>query len=263
MVTSLIEHRDLVWQMTKREVAGRYRGSVLGLAWSWFNPLIMLGAYTFVFSVVFRARWTDARADNQTSIALILFSGLIMHGLFAECANRAPMLILTNTNLVKKVVFPLDVLPWVMMGSALFHAAASLAVLLAASFVSTRSLPATALLFPIVMFPLVWFTMGVSWFVAATGVFLRDIGQAMTLITSLLLFLSPVFYPSSALPEAYRPLIQLNPLTFVIEQSRNVLIWGRAPSWPGLALYTLIAFVVAYLGFWWFQRTRRGFADVL
>jgi lipopolysaccharide transport system permease protein len=262
MFDGLLHHRSLVWQLTKREVLGRYRGSLMGLAWSWFHPLLMLGVYTFVFSVIFSARWAGTESQG-VGMAPILFTGMLMHGLFAECANRAPTLILSNPNLVKKVVFPLDVLQWVVMGSALFHAAAGLAVLLAVSFLQSSAVPWTALLIPLVLLPLVLLTMGVGWFLAATGVFLRDLGQAMGLVTSVLLFLSPVFYPVSAIPEHYRPLLRLNPLTFIIEQARDVLIWGTPPDWFELALYTVAGFFVASVGFWWFQRARRGFADVL
>jgi len=223
----------------------------------------MLGVYTFVFSVVFRARWAGTATENRADVAVILFAGMLVHGLFAECANRAPTLILTNPNLVKKVVFPLDVLPWVVMGSALFNACAGLVVLLGFSFFKSLSLPATALFIPVIFVPLVLVTMGISWFLAATGVFLRDLAQAMTFVTSVLLFLSPVFYPASALPASYQPLLLLNPLTFIIEQARNVLIWGVAPYWTGLLVYTCISLGVAYAGFWWFQKARRGFADVL
>jgi lipopolysaccharide transport system permease protein len=262
MFLALIRHRDLVWQLTKRDVVGRYRGSVMGLSWSLFHPLLMLAVYTFVFSGIFRARWGGA-VDRTTDFAVILFVGMLIHGLFAECVNRAPALVLSNPNFVKKVVFPLEVLPWVSMGSALFHMAAGLVVLFAFLGLGSLDLPATAILFPLVLLPFVFFTMGVSWFLGATGVFLRDLSHVTGLVTSVLLFLSPVFYPVSAVPEAYQPLLRLNPLTFVIEQSRDVLIWGTAPYWIGLGAYAAAGYLVAVGGFWWFQKTRRGFADVL
>lgn len=249
--------------MTKREVIGRYRGSLMGLAWSFFNPIVMLSVYTFVFSVVFNTRWGVGSGESKVDFALILFVGMIVHGLFAECVNRAPSLILSNVNYVKKVVFPLEVLPWIALGSALFHTLMSLVVLLCAFFILNLYVPWTVVLFPLVAVPLVLVTMGLAWFLAATGVFVRDIGQTTGIITTVLLFLSPVFYPISVLPESYQALLLINPLTFIIEESRQVLIWGKTPNWIGWALYSVASGVIAWLGFSWFQKTRRGFADVL
>jgi len=262
MVGSFWKNRHLIAQLTRREVISRYRGSVIGLAWSFFNPLLMLAVYTFFFSVVFRARWGGADA-GKAEFAVFLFSGILVHGVFAECINRAPTLILANVNYVKRVVFPLEVLPWVALGSALFHAAVSLAVLLLAQVVLSHHLSLTALYFPIVMLPLLIMTMGVAWMLAAVGVFVRDIGQITAVLTTILLFLSPVFYPISNMPERYRPWINMNPLTFIIEQSRTVLLLDGAPDWGGILKYSLLALVVAVAGFWVFQRMRRGFADVL
>jgi len=263
MFGGLIHHRDLVWQMTKRDLIGRYRGSLLGIAWSLLHPLIMLGVYTVVFSGIFKSRWQVGATEGTTDFAVVLFAGLLIHGLFAECVNRAPALILANPNFVKKVVFPLELLPWVSMGSALFHAGASLLVLFVGLAAGSLGMTPTILLFPIVVLPFILFTMGVSWFLAATGVYLRDLGHVVGIATTVVMFLSPVFYASSALPERYRWLLQLNPLTFIIEQSRDVLVWGRLPNWTGLLLYAVASLLVAQLGFRWFQKARRGFADVL
>ncbi len=255
-------NRELIVQLTRREVLSRYRGSILGLAWSFFNPLLMLVVYTFVFSVIFKARW-GPNEESTADFAIVLFVGLIIHGLFAECVNRAPGLILANVNYVKKVMFPLEILPWVAAGSALFHCAVSIAVLLTAQLVFQHTLASTVVFLPIVLVPLLFATMGFAWFLASIGVYVRDIGQTIGIFTMVLLFLSPVFYPADALPENYRFLLLLNPLTSVIEDARRVLIWGQAPAWAGLMLYAAASFGVAWLGFWWFQRTRRGFADVV
>lgn len=262
MAGSLWRNRSLIWQLTRREVISRYRGSVIGLAWSFFNPLLMLAVYTFFFSVVFKARWGGDGA-GKAEFAVFLFSGILVHGLFAECINRAPSLIVGNVNYVKRVVFPLEVLPWVAMGAALFHTAVSLVVLLLAQLALGQQLTAMALLFPLVLLPLMLMTMGISWILAAIGVFFRDIGQVTAILTTILLFLSPVFYPITAMPEPYRAWIIYNPLTFIIEQARNVLLLDTAPDWMGVAKYSLAALVVAALGFWVFQKMRRGFADVL
>lgn len=263
LVRSLWQHRDLIAQMTRREVVGRYRGSIMGLAWSFFNPILMLVVYTFVFSVVFKAKWGGVGEQSQTSFAIVLFVGLIVYGLFAEMVNRAPGLILANVNYVKKVVFPLEILPVVGMGAALFHTLISLSVLLAATLLINGSLVWTAIFFPLVILPLLIATLGVAWFLASLGVFVRDVGQITGMFTTVLMFLSPVFYSISALPEKFQFWLMLNPLTFMIEQSRAVMIFGKLPDWTGLGIYTIASLAVAWAGYWWFQKTRKGFADVL
>ena len=249
-------------QLTKRDVLGRYRGSILGLAWSFFNPLLMLSVYTFVFSVVFKARWNVA-GEDKVNFAIILFVGLIVHGLFAECVNRAPSLILSNSNYVKKVVFPLEILPSVALGSALFHAGVSLVVLLAAQLLINQRLPWTVVIFPIILLPLLLVTMGFAWLLSALGVYVRDVGQTTSIFTMVLMFLSPLFYPVSALPKNYQFWLHLNPLTLIIEEGRNVLIFGNTPNWIGWGWALVASLLISAAGFWWFQKTRKGFADVL
>lgn len=263
LARSLWRNRQLVLQMTKREVVGRYRGSVLGLAWSFFNPVLMLMVYTFVFSVAFKARWGVGGEESKVNFAIMLFVGMIVHGLFAECVNRAPGLILSNVNYVKKVVFPLEILPIVAMGSALFHTLVSLVVLLAAILLLNGTWHWTILLLPLVLLPLIIATLGFAWMLASIGVFVRDVAQTIGFLTTIMMFLAPVFYPISALPEKFQTLIMLNPLTFIIEEARGILIFGHMPHWGGLALYSLASILVAWGGFWWFQKTRKGFADVL
>src|SRR5258705_1460326 len=262
LVSSQWRNRHLILQLTKRDVLGRYRGSMMGLAWSFFNPLIMLIVYTFVFSVVFKTRWSVA-GEDKVNFAIILFVGLIVHGLFAECINRAPGLILSNTNYVKKVVFPLEILPSVALGSALFHAGVSLAVLLAAQLLLNQRLPWTVVIFPIILLPLLLATLGFAWLLSALGVYVRDIGQTTTILTTVLMFLSPLFYPVSALPKNYQVWLHLNPLTFIIEEGRNVLIFGNTPNWIGWVIALAASLLIFAGGFWWFQKTRKGFADVL
>lgn len=263
LAKSLWRNRQLIIQMTKREVVGRYKGSAMGLAWSFFNPVFMLVVYTFVFSVVFKARWGVGGEDSKTLFAVVLFVGMIVHGLFAEVLNRAPSLILSNVNYVKKVVFPLEILPVISMAAALFHSIISLSVLLIAFILFNGYLHWSAVFIPLVLLPFVIFTLGLAWMLAAIGVFLRDVGQVIGMVTTVMLFLSPVFYPLTAVPEKYIPFIMANPLTFIIQQSREVLIWGHLPNWVGLGVYTLVATVVAWTGYTLFQKTRKGFADVL
>ena len=261
---SLWRNRQLIMQMTRRDVVGRYKGSAMGLAWSFFNPVFMLVVYTFVFSVIFKSRWGGAGGDDsKTQFAVVLFVGMIVMSLFSDVLNRAPSLILSNVNYVKKVVFPLEILPVIAMGAALFHSLISLGVLLGAFVLFNGYLHWTVVFAPLVLLPLVILALGLAWILASLGVFLRDVGQFVGIITTVLMFLSPVFYPVTAVPEQFRPFIMANPVTFIIEQAREVLIWGHGPDWAGLGIYTLVATASAWLGFAWFQKTRKGFADVL
>lgn len=264
LLRSLWLNRQLIAQLTKREVLGRYKGSMLGLAWSFFNPVLMLTVYTFVFSVVLKSRWGGADGDDsKTLFAVVLFTGMIVHGLFAEVLNRAPTLIIANVNYVKKVIFPLEILPVIAMGAALFHCIISLGILLAAFAIFNHYLHWTVVFIPLILLPLVILTSGLAWVLASLGVFLRDVGQTINIITTITLFLSPVFYPAAALPEEFRSWLLANPLAFIIEQARDVLIWGNQPDWFGLGVFNLVATFIAWLGYAWFQKTRKGFADVL
>ena len=263
LARSLWQHRQLIKQMAWREVIGRYKGSFIGLFWSFINPVLMLAVYTFVFSVIFKARWGIDGGDSKTSFALILFVGLIVHGLLAEVLNRAPSLIVSNVNYVKKVIFPLEILAAISLLAASFHSMVSILVLLLASAAINFYLPWTVVLLPVVILPLIILIVGLSWILASLGVFIRDIGQTIGIITTVMFFLAPVLYPLSAMPEKYHPYILANPLTFIIEQAREVLIYGHLPNWSGLGIYMLIAIGIAWAGYAWFQKTRKGFADVL
>ena len=263
LIASAWRHRELMRSLAKREVVGRYRGSLVGLAWSFFNPLLMLAVYTFVFSVVFKARWGQDIEQGSGSFAIILFVGIIVHSILAECLGKAPSLVLGNANYVKRVIFPLEVLPWVTLLSALFHAAVSTLVLLVVRALLVQSIPWTAVLFPLVIAPYALMLLGLTSLLSALGVYVRDIAQVMGIVTSALMFLAPIFYPITAIPEPYRPLLYLNPVTWVVEQSRAVLIAGVPPDWVGFGWYSLAAVAMAWFGFWCFQRSRAGFADVL
>lgn len=263
MVFSLWRNRSLIASLVKREVVGRYRGSIMGLAWSFFNPLLMLIIYTFVFAGVFKARWGGVGVEEtKTSFAIVLFVGMIVHGLFAECVNRAPGLILANVNYVKKVMFPLETLPWVAFGSALFHTGISFIVLLLAQLFLNHNLPWTVVFFPFLLIPLMFATMGFAWFLAALGVYVRDIGHITGMFTTVLMFLSPVFYPMSAFG-SYQAILKYNPLAFLIEEGRNTMIFGHTPDVGRWLITSILGLLIAWLGFIWFQKTRKGFADVL
>ncbi len=263
IVASMWHNRQLILQMTKRDVIGRYKGSVMGILWSLFNPLFLLGIYTFVFSVVFKARWGVGLPESKFQFAILLFVGIIVHSLFAETLNRAPGLILGNVSYVKKIVFPLEILPVVAIGAALFHTFVSILVLVVAFALINGYLHWTIIFLPLILLPLVVLTLGASWGLASLGVFLRDIAQPIGMVMTVLLFASPVFYPITSLPEYLRPWLMLNPLTFVIEQARAVLIFGQRPQWVGLAIYSLVSVIIAWIGYIWFQKTRKGFANVL
>ncbi len=260
-IASLVGHRRLLWRLVKRDVMGRYRGSALGLTWSLATPLVMLGIYTFVFSVVFEMRW--GTGTNRFQYATTLFAGLIVFNLFSESLNRAPSLILEQPAYVKKVVFPLEILPVMAVGTALFHALASLAVWFIFYGAAYRTIPWTALFLPLIWVPYLLLIMGFSWFLASLGVFLRDISHLITSVTAALLFICPVFYPLSLVPKAYRPWLYLNPVTTAVEETRRVLLQGNFPRWDVLGFGWILAVVAAGLGLAWFHKTRKGFADVL
>ena len=257
-----LEHRSLLWEMTKRDVLGRYRGASFGLMWALLSPFLMLCVYTIAFGFILKSKWPHA-GDSKANFALILYVGLIVHGFFAECLVRAPQLILGNPNFVKRVIFPLDVLPWSMILSATFHALVNMLVFVILHTLTAGPPPWTVILFPIVLTPLIVLAAGVAWFLASLGVYLRDINQIMGVVATALLFLSSAIVPVDALPARYHTLFHLNPLTFIIDQARSVALWGDQPDWAGLGLYGLISLAVMYLGCSWFRATRAGFADVL
>ncbi len=260
---ALWKHHDLWWRLTEREVLGRYRGSALGLCWSLITPLAMLAVYTFVFSQVFKARWGGLEQSGPLGFAVNLFAGLIVFNLFAECANRAPTLILANPSYVKKVVFPLEILAGVTVGSAGFHALTSLVVLAIFELIAFRSLPYTFTWLPVVWMPLILGCLAFTWVVSALGVFLRDIGQLVGVFISMLMFLSPIFFPLSALPLQWQPILKLNPLAQVIEQTRKVLILGEHPQATYLIVGTLTSGLSCELSYRLFRKTKRAFADVM
>lgn len=263
LIQTFKDNRLLVAEMVRREVIGRYQGSIMGMAWSFLNPILLLLVYTFVFAVIFKARWGTDSSTSNSDYAITLFIGLIVHGLLSDVLNRSPALIISNSNYVKKVVFPLELLSVIILSSSIVHAFISLFVLLAALLVHGHPIHWTAIFFPIVLLPFAILVLGLSWILSALGTFLRDMGQAIPMVTMMLMFLAPVVYPISAVPERIQPYIQANPLTFIIEQCRLVVLSGELPNWSGLAMYFVVSAFVAWLGFVIFQKSRSGFADVL
>jgi lipopolysaccharide transport system permease protein len=261
MLTRGWRHRMLIATLVQRDIVSRYRGSALGLLWTFITPLLMLGIYTFVFTEIFGMRWGGSGASKD--FALMLFAGMLIFSFFAESVSRAPTLILNSPNLVKKIVFPLEIQAWVVIGSTLFQLMVNLLVLLGAFVVAKGLPPVTTALLPVLVVPLCLLCLGLVWYLSALGVFLRDIGQVVGLAVTATMFLSPLFYPVSSIPERFKPFFYLNPLTFLIDETRKILIAGTAPDWPNLAIFTLVMTLFSWTGFWFFQRTRAGFADVI
>lgn len=260
---SACRYRQLIWRLTEREVIGRYRGSVLGLCWSFLQPLMLLAVYTLVFSTAFRTRWPGTVNENQFDFAINLFAGLIVFNVMSECLTKAPSLILSNPSYVKKVVFPLEILGFVTVGCATFHALISLLVLILFEWLAHGRVPLSIVLLPVIWIPLVGLALTSTWIISALGVYIRDIGQAMGAFVNMLLFTSPVFFPLTAMPERWQSILRLNPLSPIIEQTRNVAIGGNAPSASYLALGLIISLLACELAFRTFVRARRGFADVM
>jgi lipopolysaccharide transport system permease protein len=263
LVLHFVKRRDLIWQFTLREVQGRYRGSYLGILWAFITPLLQLTVYTFVFSVIFKARWGPSESESFMDFALILFSGMIAFNVFSESATRAPTLILSNPNYVKKVVFPLEILPVSVLGSALIHSLLSLGIVIVGLLLSSGTLHGTLLYLPLVYLPLIALTLGVSWSLASLGVFIRDIGNFVGIAVTLLFFLTPIIYPMSAVPETIQPVLRLNPLSVIVEDFRRVVIWGLPPDWLWLGSVTLVSALVMLGGYMWFMKIKRAFADVI
>lgn len=254
----------LTSQMTARAIQERYRGAILGLAWSFLTPLMMLFVYTFIFSTVFQSRWPGTVDEgSKLQFAVLLFSGLSLYGFMSEVLLQSSGIIINHTNYVKKVVFPVVVLPVVVTMSALFNLGISLIILIVFQAISQHFIPLTTLYLPLIILPLVLCLLGLSWFIASLGTYLRDINQIITPIVTALLFLGPILYPMSALPAVAQKYMYLNPLSFPVEQVRDVVIWGTPPNWTGLAIYSSVSTLIFTAGILWFNRTKKGFADVL
>jgi lipopolysaccharide transport system permease protein len=261
-VLVLWNHRAIIYRLTVREVLARYRGSMLGLGWSLLVPLATLAAYTFVFSVLLRVRWT-ATSDSHAEFALVLFAGLALFGIFSESVTRAPGLVLAYANIVKKVVFPAEVLAAVAVAVALFHATIGVAIVLAVAPVAGFGSGWTVLALPAVLLPMLMIALGLTWMLAALGVFFRDMGQGVGLLVTLTMFAIPLFYPITLVPEPFRPYIAHNPLAVLVEESRGILLWASWPDPGRLAVVALLAWAAMWAGYVVFMKLRRGFSDVL
>jgi len=262
MIFTLARSRGLLWALSKREIAARFKGSYGGLSWYVIQNLLLLALYSLVFGSLFKSRWVQG-SHLPGDYTIALFIGLILFNIFAECITRAPTLILSNANYVKKVVFPLEVLPIVQLVTALFNAFVAVLVLVVMAIFLGAPLSWQGLWLPIIILPLLILTLGLSWLLAAIGTYVRDVNQVITLLISAVMFLSPLFYQISSLPPRARPYITLNPLTVPMEEARGALMFGEPPNLVSLVIYFCIAMIVATMGFVFFQKARKGFADVL
>jgi lipopolysaccharide transport system permease protein len=258
----LTRHSHLLGQLSKRGIQSRYRGSVLGMFWSLLTPLLMLLVYSFVFSVVFKAKWNHPGAEDA-NFGVILFSGMIIHALFSEPMVLSSVSITGNTQYVKKVVFPLEVMTWSTTIVAAFQALISFFILIFFMLVTGMTIHPTLLLFPIVVAPLLLLSVGIGWLLSSLTVYIRDIAQLVGIVSTVALFISPVFYPVDRLPLPWQSIIYLNPISYIVDQMRRISIYGELPDWTGLGVYTLVSLLVAWMGLAIFQRLRTGFADVL
>jgi lipopolysaccharide transport system permease protein len=256
-------NRGLILRLARREIEARYRGSMLGILWSLVVPLALLTVYTIVFSTIFASRWEIAKSGSKVDFALVLFSGLILFNVFAETANRAPGLMLENVTYIKRIVFPLQVLPWVSVTVALFNATVSFCAFVIGFLLMRGIPPASAALFPLMLVPLVLLAVGCSWFLSSLGVYLRDVQQFVPVIITVLLYLNPIFFPMERLPGALATVMQFSPIAVAVEGARAVLFGGASPDWPALGLHVLLSWVFAWGALMWFLKTRKGFADVV
>lgn len=262
LLREIWSQRSLLLQLWARDYTARYRGGILGLGWSFLNPLLLLAMYSFVFVTVFRMRWPSG-PDVQGSFVILLFTGLIVHGFFADLVSRSPFAVTTNVAYVKKVVFPLEFLPLMPLCASLINFAVGLFLVLALVLYLQGFIPLTILYLPLVIAPFILFILGICYFFASVGVYVRDLAQLINFLVSISLFASPVLYPLDSVPPRFQALLYLNPITFAVEELRKLSILGQHPDWIGLSIYSAAALLVFVLGVTWFDKTKKGFADVL
>ncbi len=263
MIKTCWNFREMIFQLTKNEIVKRYKGSYAGVLWSLLTPLLMLAIYTFVFSFVFTPRWAVNHSQASSSFALVLFCGLTVFTIFSDVIARSPGLITGNANYVKKIIFPLELLPVSIVGCAVFNSLFGFGVLLAAQFLLQGFIPWTAVFLPAVLLPFILLTMGFCWLISSLAVYLRDIENIVGFALTGLMFMSPVFYPLESIPRKLQWLFFLNPVTYAVEDARNVLLWGNPPNWGIWGLECGAGLLVLLLGYMWFQKIREGFADVM
>lgn len=262
---TLLKNITLHNQQLKRNFLQRYKGSVLGILWSFILPLLMLAMYTFVFSVVFRAKFGNIPGDNRFAFALIMFTGMSVYMIFQESVATSCSLIIGNPSYVKKVVFPLEILPFAQVITSFLHGIPwFLLILLGVAILGEPfHFNWTILLFPVTFIPLFLYSCGISFFVSSLSVYVRDLQYVVGVILQVFFFMSPVFYPMEQVPKEFRFILQFNPLSGMIEETRKLLIYGQLPDWKICLILLLISGIVFQMGYYWFYKTKKGFADVL
>ena len=262
MIKTLYKNSYLMKQLVKKDIQQRYQGSVLGMLWSFLVPVLMLIIYTFVFSEVFQAKW-DIDTSDKYQFALVLFCGLSAFNMVGEVMNRSTSLIASNTNYVKKVIFPLEMLPVVVMCSALFNCVVSFSILIAAKLIIYHNVSRTLYLIILAMIPLVILCTGLGLFISALSVYLKDVGNVISVLVTVHMYLSPVFFPLTSVPESFRAVCEVNPMTYIIENFRNVVLYGNSLDWKFFAISCVVSVLVYLGGKVVFMRAKEGFADVL
>lgn len=258
----VVKNKHLLYQLVRRNGTLRYKGSVLGLLWSFAQPLMMLAVYTFVFGIVFKARW-GIEGGSNIPFPLIMFCGMAMFNIFAESINASTSVISSNPSYVKKVIFPLEILPIATVLTSLIFGFAWFALLIGGVILFTQQVHWTLVFLPLTIVPLLFFSVGVSFFVSSLGVYLRDTQQLIGVATQILFFMTPIFYPITLVPERLRWILELNPLSPLVEETRKYVLFGHLPDWTVCGISLLVSFVVCQLGLAWFIKTKKGFADVL
>lgn len=261
IAANLFQHRYLIGQLTRRDVLLKYRGSYLGVGWSFLYPLLLLLSFTFVFGKILGSRWPQPEG-HAVPLALIMYCGLIVFNVFAEVAGAAPRLIHGYHSYVKKIIFPVEILPVVLVVTACIHAVINLVILLIA-IALFGDLHPTLLLTPIMLLPMLFFAFGIAWLLAAAGVFVRDLIHVMPVLVQISMFLSPVFYGVSSVPGYLQWFYHINPLSAVIENLRRVVLWGEMPHWGNWSITLAISLITAVIGYLFFKHGKEEFADVL
>jgi len=252
---------QLVFSFAKREMLGRYKGSALGMAWAVLTPVVMIAIFTFIFAGIFGARF--GANDSHWEYAIYLFCGLLPWAMVQESVQTSATTIVNHSNLVKRVVFPLETLPAAQVFAALGNQLFATVALLLATLIIRQRLELTAFWLPVLIIPQLVFALGAAWLIASLGVFLRDISQGVALLLMAWMYLTPIIYPESMVPDRFRTFINSNPFTPLVRSYRHVFLDGMPPDWRGLAYFSAVALVIFVFGYWWFARTRKSFADVV
>lgn len=255
-------NRNLLFHLTRRDITSKFKGSYAGLIWSFLNPLFLLVVYTFVFSVIMKAKW-GLKDEGNLDFAIVLFAGLIVFNMYAEATNRAANIINDNKNYVKKVVFPLNILPIIIVNSSFFNGLISYLILFIALLLFKNTLNYQCALVLVLIVPIYLMTLGLTYFISAISVFVRDVGQVISIFNMAFMFLSPIFFPMERMPEKFQFIASMNPIAYIVTQVRDTLIFSKGFNWHGYCLATLTSFIIFFIGFWIFTSLKKDFADVI